>query len=399
MTRAEKIKLIREKYPNYQDIFSQGELEGLIADLDDPQKVESFRTTGATEILGGAAIGGGIVKGAQAIKGAAKAITARKAAKEAAGTAIKKGGKVKKAAKLGIAGAAVATGINIIESLFGGDAEQEAMQEQALQDQANLQTQLTFAQMEASGVDVQGLLATQAGQQILKNPNFNVQTIFGANSLQLGGTGVYVGGEVDVRRRKPTARETGVITMQDWKQQFPIANPNELAQWKKRLVDAGVVGADAGVVELRQQWEAWGKLSMDSMRTGQKLTPYQLLDIQRGLWGGGGGGPSYQVQLMKKENSMAIFKQGLQALTGRIVDDTEAEDFAELVRKRQLKRPTKTETKMVGGKKVTVTTPGFGEAEAASLVEKRAQKDPLYAEFQTANVFGSALEKALGVRG
>ena len=54
---------------------------------------------------------------------------------------------------------------------------------------------------------------------------------------------------------------------------------------------------------------------------------------------------------------------------------------------------------VVDGKKVTVTDPGFGEAEAAALVERRAQKDPMFAEFQTANVFGSALEKALGVRG
>ena len=47
---------------------------------------------------------------------------------------------------------------------------------------------------------------------------------------------------------------------------------------------------------------------------------------------------------------------------------------------------------------MTVTTPGFGEAEAADIAEKRAMQDPLYAEFQTANVFGTALEKALGVR-
>jgi hypothetical protein len=102
---------------------------------------------------------------------------------------------------------------------------------------------------------------------------------------------------------------------------------------------------------------------------------------------------------MKEENSKALFKQGIEAYTGRIVDDAQAEEFAKLITQKQLKTPTKTETKTVGGKRVTVTTQGFGEAEAAALVKKRAQEDPLYAEFQTANVFGSALEKALGVRG
>jgi hypothetical protein len=45
-----------------------------------------------------------------------------------------------------------------------------------------------------------------------------------------------------------------------------------------------------------------------------------------------------------------------------------------------------------------VTTPGYGEAEAAAAALELAKKEPLYAEFQTSNVFGSAVEKALGVR-
>jgi hypothetical protein len=256
--------------------------------------------------------------------------------------------------------------------------------------------------MEANGIDVQSLLSTSAGQQILKNPNFNAAAIFGNNTLtNMGTTGVYVGGETNkVRRRQPTAREaSGVISITEWKQRFPIADATELNKWKKTLVDAGVVSADAGLPELQKQWEAWGQESLNANRLGQKLSPYDLLNIQRGLWGGGGGGPSYQVQLMKEENSKALFKQGIEAYTGRIVDDTQADEFAKLIKEKQLKAPTKTETKSVGGKRVTVTTPGFGEAEAAALVKKRAQKDPLYAEMQTNNVFGSALEKALGVRG
>jgi hypothetical protein len=79
--------------------------------------------------------------------------------------------------------------------------------------------------------------------------------------------------------------------------------------------------------------------------------------------------------------------------------DDEANQFADLIRQKQLEKPTKTEYKMIKGKKTPVVTPGFGEAEAAKLAEKQAMQDPRYAEFQTSNVFGSALEKALGLRG
>jgi hypothetical protein len=404
MTEKEKLELIKEKYPNYRDVFSQSELDSLVRELDDPEKLTLFRERGVTQILGGAALGGlgaGAVKGAQAVKGLAKAVTSRKAkttAAEATGEAVKKRKII--TPKRVIGAAAVATGINIIDSLFGGDEEQVAAQEKALEEQTTMNTQLQFAQMQASGIDTEALLSTPAGQQILKNPNFNAGAILGTGVMpNIGMTGVYVGGETQVRRRKPTLAEQGSVSLTEWKQQFPIANPTELNKWKKTLVDAGVVSASAGLPELQKQWEAWGQESINASRLGQKLTPYQLLDIQRGLWGGGTGGPSYQVQLMKEENSKALFKQGIEALTGRIVDDTQAEEFAKLVTKKQLKTPTKTETKTVGGKRVSVTTPGFGESEAAALVKKRAQEDPMFAEFQTANVFGSALEKALGVRG
>ena len=396
MTEKQKLELIKEKYPNYKDTFSQGELKNLLNDLDDPDKLSLFRERGVTEILSGvtmAGIGALAKQGLQATKQVVKATTA----KEVAGKAIKKS---KITPKRVIGGALGLSAIAGVMNMFDGGEEQTVNQEQALQEQANFNTQLQFAQMEVNGITPEQLLTTSTGQQMLKNPNFNTKAIFGANMLPpLNNVGVYVGGETQVRRRTPTAADKGMISLTEWKQKFPISNPTELNTWKKTLVDAGVVTADAGLPELQKQWEAWGQESINANRLGQKLSPYDLLNIQRGLWGGGTGGPSYQVQLMKEENSKALFKQGIEAYTGRIVDDTQAEEFAKLIKQKQLKAPTKTETKSVGGKRVTVTTPGFGEAEAAALVKKRAQEDPLYAEMQTNNVFGSALEKALGVRG
>jgi CO/xanthine dehydrogenase Mo-binding subunit len=89
----------------------------------------------------------------------------------------------------------------------------------------------------------------------------------------------------------------------------------------------------------------------------------------------------------------------LEANEEDVVFDKAAAAFAETVKAKQLAKPTKTEYKKIKGKMTPVVTQGYGEAEATAEALALAKKDPLYAEFQTANVFGSALEKALGVRG
>ena len=401
MTKKEKLALIKDKLPKYYKSLSNDELDSIMAELDDPEKLQLFRETGATEILEGGIVAG-IGAGVKAAGKLAKAVTTRKgktAIAEGTEQATKKGKLITKKRLFGAA--AAATGINILTDIFGSDEEKTATQEKALQEQTDLNNSLQFAQMEASGIDVEALLSTQAGQQILKNPNFNVQSILGTSTMPtFGNTGVYVGGERQTKERReyPGIVTTGLVSMKDWESNFPLTDPTELAAWKKTLVDAGVVDASAGFAELKKQWKEWGQESLNANRAGVKLTPYQLLDIQKGLFGGGGGGASYQVQLMKEENSKALFKQGIQALTGRVVDDAQADEFAKLITQKQLKKPTKIETKNVGGKRVTVTTPGFGEAEASALIKERAQQDPLYAEMQTSSVFGSAIEQALGVR-
>ncbi len=154
MTEKQKLELIKDKYPNYRDMLSQDELENLLDELDDPEKLSMFRERGVTEVLGGAAfagIGAAALKGAQAAKGLAKAVTARKATKVAA-EAGEEGVKKRKiiTPKRVFGAAALATGINIIDSIFGDDEEQTAAQEKALQDEATLNSQLQFAQMEAN---------------------------------------------------------------------------------------------------------------------------------------------------------------------------------------------------------------------------------------------------------
>lgn len=393
MSRAEKLKLIKEKHPNYKEVLSQDEINDLINELDEPEKLKMFRQTGFTEQLGGAAIGG-------PLRGLAKLLFGTK----------------KRTAITGTVGF-VGLGINELMRGEGGTpaaADQQLTQEQILQAQQDAILQETLANAQMAGVDVSALLNTPAGQQAFgANPAFDINAFLGASGGTTFGTaGVFVGKSKTPAAKSPDeaiakyksgapSASTGTITMQEWKEQFPISDPQKLAEWKSKLVQAGVVSASAGLEELKKQWENWGQLSMDSVRMGNNLTPDQLLAIQRGLWGGGGEdkGPSYSTQLIKKANSRELLKKFMEADTGRIISDDEADEFADLIRQKQLARPTKTEVKKVKGKKVTVTTPGFGEVEAAKLAEQRAMQDPMYKEFQTANVFGTALEKALGVRG
>lgn len=273
--------------------------------------------------------------------------------------------------------------------------------------QANTDLMMQAAQYEAAGGDIAALAQTAAGKQLFKNPNFSLGAILNSGNVYTGTSGVYTGKPVTVSQyewgsggAKPKTTVTDTVSLSDWKNQFPIADPKALSQWKATLVSAGVVSASAGLAELKQQWEAWGQASQDAGRQGQKLSPYQLLDIQRGLWGGGGKdySTSYQVNLLKEENVKSMYKAAREQEAGAIVGDEQAAKFAERIKARQMATPTKTEYKKIKGKMTPVVTPGFGEAETAAAALELAKKDPLYAEFQTANVFGSALEKALGVR-
>jgi hypothetical protein len=386
-TRAEIAMSIRENYPDIPDdslnkavTYFQNN-----ADAFKQYKKSGALPAGAMTRISGEVVSPakGAVSGAKAVKGLVKTLKPTK--KKVAGAA---------------ALAAVGLGINMFE---GGEDIPATTESQANTDMMN-----ALAIASASGVDINALAGTAMGQQILgTNPQFDIGSFTNsANTTPLTG-GVYTGINQLVSSRppdfaggRPVETKSETISLNQWKNQFPISDPKALADWKAKLVAAGVVSASAGLKELKDQWEAWGEYSQESMRQGQKLSPYQLLDIQRGLWGGGGAdkGPSYSTQLIKKANSRDLLKQYLEAGSGRVIDDAEADEFAELIRKKQLAKPTKTEVKKVGGKKVTVITPGFGEAEAADIAEKRAMQDPLYAEFQTANVFGTALEKALGVR-
>lgn len=393
-TRTEIAMRIRELAPDIPDDKLKIAVDYFVANPEeyDPKKLrlpfEAMTQVEAGITGTGKAAVAAVVGGAKAIGKLAKTAVPRTAEGK-----VSKKKLAKRAAGLGLAGTAI-TAFSGGEDTVPDDANAQAIADQNLL--------MTVAQYQAQGGDVNSLVNTPAGQQLFAQGNIDLKALGLSGSKLPMVAGVYTGETVQTGLGPKGRPKYGLKTLSiaDWKAQFPIGDPQKLQEWKSRLVNSGVVTADAGLGELQKQWEAWGQASMDMGRQGKNLTPYQLLDIQRGLWGGGGGGgPSYSVNLMKKENAVTLFKQAMEAYTGRIVTDEEAASFAKSVESKQLAAPTKTETKTVKGKKVTVTTPGFGEAEAAKLAEKQAMKDPLYSQYQDANVFGTALEKALGIRG
>jgi hypothetical protein len=387
-TRAEITRKIRDRYPDLPESDLRDAVDYFVANP------EQFNPRNIALPVSKTVLEGGVVSGAKAGAAAVGKVAKTLVPRTKTGKVSK--GKI----ALGVGG------LGVLGGLMGGE-EEATSQEEAIAGAAQQDMMMQLAMAQAQGIDIESIANQPLGQALLSNSGIDAKLLTGATGMIPTAGGVYTGKPVTVSSYpsegggKPTFTTTDTITTKEWSNMFPIGDPKKLAEWKNTLVKSGVVSASAGLTELRQQWDAWGELSQQMNRMGNKLTPNQLLEIQRGLWGGGGAdrGPSYSTSLIKTENAMAMFKQGVENLTGRVIDDTEAEEFAKLVRKRQLKKPTKTSVQVVDGKRVTVTDPGFGEAEAAALVERRAQKDPMFAEFQTANVFGSALEKALGVRG
>jgi hypothetical protein len=372
--------------------FSESRLRATAKQIvDNPEILESGMLGGLLTKAAATKIG----KGLKAIGGLAGTLVARQPSGKVA--------KGKTALRVGGVGAA---GLAVPNMFGGGDS---TAQEDATPDAtAQVNMMLSLATAQSQGVNIEGVVQSPVFQQIMKNPKFTIGSLLNSGTVDLGeDNGVYTGksvssgGQYVGSQFVPNPNKTSV-PLTEWKNQFPISDPKALAAWKAKLVSAGVVSASAGLPELKKQWEAWGEYSQEMNRQGKKLTPDQLLDIQRGLWGGGGGGKDYstqyQVNLLKEENVKAMYKAAREQEAGLVVGDEQAAAFAERIKARQMATPTKTEYKKIKGKMTPVTTPGFGEAETAAAALELAKKDPLYAEFQTANVFGSALEKALGVR-
>jgi hypothetical protein len=173
-----------------------------------------------------------------------------------------------------------------------------------------------------------------------------------------------------------------------------------LASTKQKFVDAGVLAPTDGLDKIRSAWENYGKMSLEYSRAGHNVSPWDLLNIQKGLSGSGSQTTTtIDVSQMADVDIKSTAKRQLaQSLGLSNIDDAMYKDIISIVRKNEAKRPTKSVRTTTGNTTKVKTTPGYGTSDVLADVEAYAKKDPRYAEFQTANVFGQGFTQALGLK-
>ena len=278
---------------------------------------------------------------------------------------------------------------------------------------AELQAQDSFAQAianaDAQGIDTTQFLQTDTAKQLGLGAN-NIQNFMAARGFTGGLTGlnnigVFTGKEevTSVPRRKFGGTITGtkaeIVGLSDWNKSFPVDLAG-IAAAKQKFVTAGVLAPTADLTEVKNAWNKYGQLSLDYSRAGNKVSPWQLLDIQKGLTGSGSQtSVTIDDSPMAKADITTLLKRQLGASLGLTnIDDAVINKFIADVRKKEAKNPTKTVRTTTGNTTRVKSTPGYGQSDVLADAEAYAKQDPRYAEFQTADVFGNALVKALGLK-
>lgn len=379
MTEEQKYEIVKRAHPDWSDAKIKA-------------AVKEFKVLESG--LAGASI-------AKALINFAKTFGKSGAAKEGAEAAAKTTGKKFLTKKKVIGAVAVGGAAEIYNRMSKDGGEAQTPEEMA---QASLA--MAAATLQETGGDPNSILGTPLAQQMNITTGSDLSALASNLGINLNSSvGVYTGEFTQETIKGPKGRTYPKVTyktqsLADWNKQFPIADPKELAAFKQKVIAAGVVSAGAGVTQLKAAWEALGQLSVDAARSGAKMTPWQMLDIQRGLFGGGDEDkPTYSLNYTPAETVKNIYESALAKGTGKIATAEEEAAFVAGIKAKEGKAPTKSETKIINGKKVRVTTPGFTDADILTAAERQAQKDPRYAEYQTATVFGDAISKALGVRG
>ena len=382
MTDREKYNFLKKQHPDKSD----AELKAAVKEF---QVLESG--------LAGAQIAKALVKFGQSI-------FAKKATEEGVKTAAK----MSKKKKLAIGAVGLYAGSKAADSIanaMGGNKNETGtdVQTQAEMDMAN-----AVAAANAAGIDVNQIINTPAGSQLNLNAG-NLPALmakFGqetAGLVGIGNVGVYTGNRLDKTGPKGIVYKglkPEIVSLPQWNKQFP-SDLKGLTETKQKFVDAGIIDPPAGIDKVKAAWEAYGKMSLEYSRAGNTLSPWDILGMQKSLSGSGGTQTSivYDTSPMAEGDVRTYAKRQLaQSLGLANVDDKQFKDILSIVRKKESKSPTKTVTTTTGKVTRRKTTPGYGTTDVLADIEEYAKQDPRYSEFQTADVFGNAMVKALGLK-
>ena len=414
MTNKEKEAIVKAAFPGI-DEMSLSIAMNWVQDGDTITKYKT-RNPMPPEVLMGTVftakdalkVGQAAVKGGQAVAGLVKSAFTKKTAAKKAEEALTKTKMSKK--KKVLIGAGVLAGGQAAATIMQGQGNTEIDPNASA---AELQAQDSFAQAiaaaDASGVDVTQFLQGNTAQQLGLGVN-NIGEFMSArgyvNPLTgLNGIGIFTGKETETstQRRKYGGTITGtkkeIVSLSEWNKSFP-ADLNGIASAKQKFVDAGVLDPTADMTQVKAAWDKYGEMSLNYSRAGSSLSPWQLLDIQKGLMGGGSQTSTTidDSQMAKADITTLLKRQLSQSLGLANIDDATINKFIKDVRKKEAKNPTKSVRTTTGNTTRVKTTPGYGQSDVLADAEAYAKQDPRYAEFQTADVFGNALVKALGLK-
>ena len=382
MTDKEKYDFLKKMHPTKSDV----EIRAAVKEF---------------QVLESGMAGGQIAK---ALLNFGKSIFAKKAATEG----VKATTKFSKTKKI-VGGSAILYGGSKAAGSFGGGDDKDETDTSGTT-QAELDMANAVAAANAAGLDVNSLIASPGGQQLNLSAN-NLPAFmakFGqstAGFVGIGNVGIFTGTEIDtqVPRKKfggtLTVPKKELVQLPDWNKRLPV-DAAGLAATKQKFVDAGVLAPTDGLDKIKAAWEAYGKMSLEYSRAGHNVSPWELLAIQKGLSGSGSQTTTtIDVSPLAETDIKNTAKRQLAVSLGLAnIDDAMYKDIVSIVRKNEAKRPTKTVRTTTGNTTKVKTTPGYGTSDVLADVEEYAKKDPRYAEFQTADVFGNAMIKALGLK-
>jgi hypothetical protein len=424
LTDKEKIVLLKRAFPDISDKV----LKEALPQIKDRKTIEYLKSnggalpkpllekifTGTDYIVGPMAEGQVLQAGmtgsviAKAVTDLAKSFFAKGGAKAAAEEAVKTKAKMS-LKKKALIGAGVLTVGQAASSLMGGGNTEIDPNADASKLQAEDSFAQALANADATGVDVtqflQGDTAKQLGLGANNIGNFMAARGYTNPLTGLNGIGVFTGKETEtlVPRRKfggtVAVSKPEIVGLSDWNKSFPVDLAG-IAAAKQKFVTAGVLSPTADLTQVKTAWNQYGQLSLDYSRAGNKVSPWQLLDIQKGLTGSGSQTTTtIDDSPMAKADITTILKRQLGASLGLTnIDDATINKFIADVRKKETKNPSKTVRTTTGNTTRVKSTPGYGQSDVLADAEAFAKQDPRYAEFQTADVFGSALVKALGLK-
>jgi hypothetical protein len=384
MTDKEKYDFLKKYYPDKSD--AQLKLA-----------VKEF------QVLEGGLAGGQIAKAL--LKFGQSIFTKKTAAKAAEETAKKAKMSLKKKAAIG-AGVLV-TG-QAASSLMNNDGTAIDPNASASELQAKDSFAQAIANADAQGVDVTQFLQGDTAKQLGLGTN-NISNFMAArgyiNPLTgLNGIGIFTGKITEGTKLGPKGisyptTKSEIVSLSDWNKSFPV-DLTGIAAAKQKFVTAGVLSPTADLTQVKTAWNQYGQLSLDYSRAGNKVSPWQLLDIQKGLTGSGSQTTTtIDDSPMAKADITTLLKRQLGASLGLTnIDDAIINKFIADVRKKEAKNPSKTVRTTTGNTTRVKSTPGYGQSDVLADAEAYAKQDPRYAEFQTADVFGNALVKALGLK-